>query len=65
MRKITKRQKQYILDLLSRLEPEKVVKISKQYNLDNINKLSSKEASIVIQTLLQMFVGGVKKWKSF
>ncbi|ACO04163.1 MULTISPECIES: hypothetical protein [Persephonella] len=46
----TKKQLNYILSLLQKLPPEKVVKITNEYDLNNLTK---KQASKLIQKLLE------------
>ena len=52
--KLTKKQLSFILFLLSKLPPEKVVKITNSLNKD-IQNLSKREASALIKKLLKEF----------
>ncbi len=51
MCRATKKQLNYILSLLQKLPPEEVVKITKEYDLNNLTK---KQASNLIQKLLEV-----------
>jgi hypothetical protein len=49
--KITGKQKQYILDLCSKLPPETVKEISRQWDLNNLDSFTKGQASNLIAVL--------------
>ena len=51
MNKITKKQKDYILDLCSKLKPETVHEISRQWDLNNLDNFTKGHASNLIAVL--------------
>ena len=55
--KATEKQLNYILSLLQKLPPEEVVKITNEYDLNNLTK---KQASKLIQKILEVTNHGNK-----
>ena len=58
-KKITQKQKDYILSLLSKLQPEKAVELSKKWQIENLDNFSRLKASLLIEELKKEVK---KKW---
>jgi len=51
MNRITKKQKDYILDLCSKLKPETVHEISRQWDFNNLDNYTKGQANNLIKVL--------------
>ncbi len=63
MNKITKKQKDYILSLCSKLKPETVHEISRQWDLNNLDDFTTGQASnliVVLRNHLQAEKGALR-----